>query len=168
MDFKQNVNVWTGFMWLQTGPSGRPLWTWQQTCSFIKKDNFLTSWATITLPRRIMFHAVSYLVKNHGTPTNFNAFISSQVTGLSKQSLLLFTKHFCYITFFSCWMMHLLQCLIPVTYWQTTQLTWKTVKPARLVKTPVWGVTQCLTMSDSCTLRGSLVHVKLVNRPATW
>jgi hypothetical protein len=28
--------VWTGFVWLRTGTSGRPLWTWDCTFRFYK------------------------------------------------------------------------------------------------------------------------------------
>lgn len=53
----------------------------------------------------------------------------------------------------------------------TEALTYCTVNnknPDRLMNTSEYGVIQCLTTSASCTLRLPFVHVKFVNKPATW
>jgi len=44
----------TGLNWLRMGPSGGPLWTWQETFRFHKGMKHFAGWITINCPRPTM------------------------------------------------------------------------------------------------------------------
>jgi len=55
---KQSVSVWTGFIWLRIGTSGRLLWRRKLFHVSWKARNFFNSWETVSFWRRNLFHGV--------------------------------------------------------------------------------------------------------------
>jgi hypothetical protein len=58
--------VWTGWMWLRIGTSGRLLWTQWWTFGIHKRQGiFFTSWVTIIFSRGTLLHGVSHVMSEN-------------------------------------------------------------------------------------------------------